>query len=59
MNIYCHKCNRYCGEVRDAKLIKGLRYLCPQCEVKKEFESYTQDNPFADILGMINKVKRK
>jgi hypothetical protein len=31
-HIYCCQCNKYCGEIRDAKLIVGLKFLCKDCE---------------------------
>ena len=33
--IYCIACNRPLGEIRDAKLLKGIKYLCPDCNVKR------------------------
>lgn len=30
--IYCIECNKYVGEIRDAKLIKGLAFLCQDCQ---------------------------
>ena len=33
--IHCAGCNRYLGEIRDAKLLKGIKYLCPACETKR------------------------
>lgn len=30
--INCFKCNRKVGEIRDASLLKGLRYICPSCQ---------------------------
>jgi predicted SprT family Zn-dependent metalloprotease len=32
MKIYCAKCRKYLGEIRDAKLRKGTAYLCAECE---------------------------
>ena len=29
--IHCHNCNRYVGEIRDAKLAKGLTFNCAKC----------------------------
>ena len=33
-NIYCCICNRSVGIIRDAKLMKGLSYICPDCKLK-------------------------
>lgn len=29
--IYCCKCNRYVGVIRDASLMVGLQYICSNC----------------------------
>ena len=31
MKIYCHKCKKYLGEIRDATIRKGIVYLCRDC----------------------------
>jgi len=31
MTIHCVKCGTYCGEIRDASLKKGLKYICGSC----------------------------
>jgi len=33
--IYCTACNCNLGEIRDAKLLKGIKYLCPNCDTKR------------------------
>jgi Zn finger protein HypA/HybF involved in hydrogenase expression len=35
MQIQCTECSRKCGEIRDASLLKGLKFICPQCESKR------------------------
>lgn len=29
--IHCAECTKYLGEIRDAKLMKGMAHLCPRC----------------------------
>lgn len=29
--IHCLKCDRNVGEIRDARLMKGIAYLCQSC----------------------------
>ena len=33
--IFCKGCGKYLGEIRDAKLRKGMVYLCQNCETKR------------------------
>jgi len=33
--IYCAGCNKYLGEIRDATLFKGIKYLCLNCDTKR------------------------
>lgn len=30
--ILCTNCNKYLGEIKDAKLLKGIAFLCPKCK---------------------------
>lgn len=50
--IHCENCKRYVGEIRDAKLMKGLVFICPTCIItlKKEKDNY---NPFGGSFGDI------
>ena len=34
--INCKSCKTYLGEIRDAKLKKGISYLCRSCENKRK-----------------------
>jgi len=36
MKIYCYICKKYMGEIRDATLRKGTKYLCPECAKPKQ-----------------------
>ena len=39
--IYCMFCGRFVGLIRDAKLMKGLKFVCRDCPKKsKEDESF-------------------
>ena len=33
--IYCVACNRNLGKIRDAKLLIGIKHLCPNCDTKR------------------------
>ncbi len=33
--IYCRDCGTYVGTIRDAKLMKGLSFICPSCDEDK------------------------
>ena len=38
--IHCHKCYKSLGEIRDAKLAKGMDYVCSSCkETENVFQS--------------------
>lgn len=38
--INCHYCNKYLGEIRDAKLHKYIVYLCGECQDKLDSLSW-------------------
>jgi hypothetical protein len=57
-DIFCYDCNTYVGTIRDAKLMKGLKFLCPNCcpdEMEEPTESFKNvfDDSFGDIFGSI------
>lgn len=29
--IHCHLCGKYLGDIRDATLRKGTKYICEEC----------------------------
>jgi hypothetical protein len=48
--IYCMFCGRFVGLIRDAKLMKGLKFVCRYCPKKsKEEEAFFQG--FNKIFG--------
>ena len=60
--IHCHKCKVYVGTIRDAKLMKGLKFVCPKCddlhrETNRDdmfgdgFTDLLKDSMFGDIFG--------
>jgi hypothetical protein len=56
--IYCDYCDKRVGLIRDAKLIKGLTYICPTCRLLIKSKSRNQIknkadfvNIFGDLLG--------
>jgi hypothetical protein len=60
IGIFCQGCNLPLGVIRDAKLRKGIVYLCKNCETKRvasdlmnKNKTKKPDNPFGDIFGDI------
>lgn len=49
--IHCHVCGKYLGEIRDAKVMKGIAYLCPTCQKPKE-SSYDLPPGWAEMFGV-------
>lgn len=51
--IFC-VCGKYLGVIRDAKLLKGIVFLCPNCEVKRKasdlHEKTQKKSPFEDLF---------
>lgn len=36
MKVYCCDCQTFCGDIRDAKLRKNLRFICDRCHSSRE-----------------------
>lgn len=57
--IHCQDCNKYLGEIRDAKLRKGIRHYCEDCDrrnraARRLSEAAGQGrNPLGDMLAGI------
>ena len=58
IHIRCSGCNCYLGVIRDAKLKKGMAYLCYVCENKRvaselmrKNEKYDLPEGFDEIFG--------
>lgn len=47
--IYCYKCGKYLGEIRDATLLKGIRFDCGACGKPK----YDMPPGFEKLFGGI------
>lgn len=61
--INCCQCGKHVGIIRDAKLMKGLKFICPMCDNQShqrddDIAGYTSGN-FADIFGDIFSGKSK
>ena len=59
-SVYCEGCNLYLGEIRDAKLRKGIVYLCKNCETKRiasdlARQTKKKDSIVDDVFGDIFK----
>lgn len=61
--ISCCKCGKHVGTIRDAKLMKGLKFICPTCDVRSSSReddiSRYASSGFADIFGDIFNGKSK
>lgn len=53
--IHCLKCARNAGEIRDAKLAKGLCYLCQSCANEVMVPPATLRAGFDEIFGKLGK----
>lgn len=51
--IHCRDCGKYLGEVRDAKLAKGIKYICAVCSAQ------TNNHASFDFASELNKYKYK
>jgi late competence protein required for DNA uptake (superfamily II DNA/RNA helicase) len=57
--IYCNKCGCYVGEIRDAKLMVGITYMCRDCSVIRQASSSMFDTDmFGDLFDDIFKGKK-
>lgn len=54
--IYCMTCDCYVGTLRDAKLMKDLGFLCPNCQPKPRDSS---SNGFMDMFNSVVSGKKK
>ena len=52
--ISCKGCNKPMGEIRDAKLRKGIIYLCNSCEIKRIASDLALKTKTKDIGELIN-----
>jgi predicted SprT family Zn-dependent metalloprotease len=49
--IHCMACGKYQGEIRDAKLARGIKYICAHCSAR------TRDDDSFDFASELNKYK--
>ena len=47
--IYCTACNRPLGEIRDAKLLIGIKHLCPNCDMKRVASDLANNNIYSNM----------
>lgn len=54
--IYCCRCGCYCGTIQKASLMKGLKYICVNCDNKSKSNpnGSSTDTPdfFKQLFGM-------
>lgn len=48
--IFCNKCNKYLGVIRDGKLHKDIVYLCKKCNEPNETNTFF-DKFFRELGG--------
>ena len=52
--IFCTGCEKYLGEIRDAKLLRGIKFLCPKCDMKRiAADLYKRTNNDYDASDML------
>jgi hypothetical protein len=51
--IFCGICKKYLGEIRDAKLRKGIAFLCAECETKRIASGMRKKSDIKDFFGGI------
>jgi hypothetical protein len=51
--IFCSLCKKYLGEIRDAKLRKGIAFLCDECETKRIASGMRKKIDIDDFFGGI------
>ena len=56
IHIYCHKCPKYLGEIRDAKLRKGVKFDCGGHDKK---ETPIDNEIFNQFFGGVFDKNRK
>lgn len=51
--LWCARCGKYMGEVRDGSLRVGLVVICSPCNEKESARGFSKEseNPFTDIFG--------
>ena len=57
--VYCNKCGSYLGEIRDAKLKKGMTFACGVCPTAtpKEKVKRTGDSAVDDLMKIFGMFK--
>jgi hypothetical protein len=59
-DIFCDTCGNFVGTIRDAKLRKGLKFICPDCDCQdKTIDDFNSMGAFGDIFGNIISGKKK
>ncbi len=57
--IYCKGCNTYLGEIRDAKLKKGIVYLCSNCDTKRIASDLGKKEKPIDYMDLFGDIFKK
>lgn len=58
--IYCSGCSTYLGIIRDAKLRKGIVFLCKNCGTKRvALEMQRKTRPSVDMGDLFGGLFRK
>lgn len=52
-NVECYMCNKHVGIIRDAKLMKGLSYICPSCKSLIEMQLMSMNKSSMDKVMSI------
>ena len=57
--IHCSECKTHLGEIKDARLKKGIAYLCAKCETARNLMKAAKtarnaNNPLGNIFDIFN-----
>jgi RNase P subunit RPR2 len=54
-DIFCANCKKPLGTIRDARLRKGIKFLCPECNTKRIASDMAKkpDMELKDLFGGI------
>jgi len=58
MKIFCNKCKKYLGVIREATLRKGIVYLCKECDTQRAALElkYNNDYNFTDYQDIFDEM---
>jgi DNA-directed RNA polymerase subunit M/transcription elongation factor TFIIS len=60
-DIFCDKCASYVGTIRDAKLMSGLKFICPKCDTKEpdDYSDLFANENSESFMDLFKKISGK